>query len=76
MADKKKKATENRSVPPAIVTEKAAPMFTVARLRKDCLELFGVGITTYDGATYGLEGQYTVNEMREIINNWKEQEVK
>lgn len=40
------------------------------------MELFGIGTAAYAGATHGLEGEYTVEEMRQIINSWKNKEVK
>jgi len=53
-------------------TVKAAPpKFAVERLRKDSLALFGVTFSTFDGATRGLTGKYTVEEMRGIIDKWQ-----
>lgn len=49
----------------------AATKFELARLRKDCLRLFGVTVSTFDGATFGLTGRFTVEEMRNRINKWK-----
>jgi len=46
------------------------PKCSVARLRQDCLKLFGVTTSTYDGATFGLGGEFTVGEMRERIEEW------
>lgn len=60
---------------PAPVTD-SAQKFTIERLAENSMRLFGVGISTYAGATYGLTGTYTVEEMRNIINEWKTQEVK
>lgn len=56
--------------------KKTAPKFSIERLGEDCQQLFGVGITTYAGATYGLRGEYTVEEMKQIIDAWKGKEVK
>ena len=53
-----------------------APKFTIERLGEDCMRLFGVGIAEYAGATYGLKGKYTVQEMKDQIKKWKEMEVK
>ncbi len=55
--------------------EKAAK-FTVERLRMACTSLFGVSTSTYDGATHGLKGEYTVEEMKSIIQKWMKKEVK
>ena len=49
----------------------------ITKLEKRCLELFGVTSSTFAGATYGLtETEYSVEEMREIINRWLKKEVK
>lgn len=53
-----------------------APKFSVIRLREKCLKLFGVTQSTFDGATYGLNGEYTVEEMKTIIAKWQDKEVK
>lgn len=54
----------------------AAKRFPVDRLREKCFKLFGVTISTFDGATYGLDGKYTVEEMKKIIADWQKKEVK
>lgn len=46
------------------------PKFSVKRLRKDCLKLFGVTVSTFDGATRGLCGEFSVEEMAERIKKW------
>ncbi len=45
-------------------------------LRKNCLALFNVTISTFDGAVTGLTGEYTVIEIKNIIDKWKMREVK
>jgi hypothetical protein len=52
------------------------PKFTIDRLRADCSKLFGVSTSTFDGATHGLKGEYTVEEMKSIIQKWMKKEVK
>lgn len=47
-----------------------SPKFSVTRLRKDCLKLFGVTVSTFDGATKGLSGEFSVEEMAERIKKW------
>lgn len=47
--------------------------FPVAKLRENCRQLFGVSASTFDGATYGLKGQYTVEEMKAHIKEWGSQ---
>lgn len=50
--------------------------FPVERLGKHCRTLFGCSSTTFAGATAGLTGDYSVNEMEKIIQNWSEKEGK
>ncbi len=45
-------------------------------LRKNCLALFNVTVSTFDGAVTGLTGEYTISEIKNIINKWKTKEVK
>lgn len=49
----------------------ASRKFSLDRLRKDCLKLFGVTVSTFDGAAFGLTGRFTVEEMRARIEKWK-----
>lgn len=50
--------------------------FTVEKLRENCRQLFGVSTSTFTGATYGMTGKYTVEEMRSHIKKWGEKGVK
>lgn len=73
MANKTKQETSAPKVP-AVKPERAAvsPKFPLSRLRKDCLRLFGVTVSTFDGAAFGLTGrQVTVAEMQDRINKWQ-----
>lgn len=45
--------------------------FTIERLRKDCLCLFGVTFSTYDGATFGSTKEFSVEEMSDHIKKWQ-----
>lgn len=49
---------------------------TIERHRRSCVKLYGVTPSTFDGATVGLTGKYTVDEMKAIISAWLEKEVK
>lgn len=61
----------------AATPEKAqAPKFTVERLAANCRQLFGVSSCTYAGATHGMTGEYTVEEMKKHIEEWQKKEVK
>lgn len=54
----------------------AAPKYTLEKLRANCRALFNVSTSTFDGATHGLTGKFTVEEMRTHIEAWKRKEVK
>jgi len=51
------------------------PKFAIERLRKDCLRLFDVTLSTFNGAVCGLTGEYTVEEMRKRIDAWRGKQV-
>ena len=53
-----------------------APKHSLGVLRKNCLALFGVTVSTFDGATHGLDGEYTVEEIKEKINKWGKTPIK
>jgi len=65
-----------KAVAAAAAETAPAPTFSVEALRDKCLRLFGVTVSTFDGATYGLDGKYTVEEMKNIIAKWLNKEVK
>lgn len=69
MANEKKAGAEAASAA-------QAPKFTVERLGADCRQLFGVSSCTYAGATHGMTGKYTVEEMKAHIKEWCGKEVK
>lgn len=60
-------ATTSANVTPASEQPTKEPVFSLERLRRDCFKVFGVTPSTFDGATYGLTGEFTVNELREKI---------
>ena len=55
----------------AAPAKKEAPKFTLERLRQNCMDLFGVTSSTYDGAVCGLSGTFTVDEMKKHIKVWQ-----
>ena len=57
------------------LVEPEGPVFAIERLRDDCLSLFGVTRSTFDGAVYGMEGEFSVGEMEECIKRWMERRV-
>lgn len=55
---------------------KQPPKFPLEKLRENCLKLFDVTQSTFDGAAHGLNGEYTVSDMKKIIAAWQNKEVK
>lgn len=53
----------------------AGPKFTIEKLRANCVDLFGVTSSTFAGATYGMTGKYTVEEMKNHLESWKKKGV-
>lgn len=53
-----------------------AVKFPISVLRKNCVNLFGITTSTFDGATFGKTGEYSVKEMQSMIKEWGEREVK
>jgi hypothetical protein len=54
----------------ASAAEKPAQKFHIERLASACRTLFNVSASTFAGATAGMTGEYTVNEMQQHINDW------
>lgn len=50
--------------------------FRIEELRSHCVALFGVTISTFDGATSGLTGLYTKAAMKAHIDKWRKKEAK
>lgn len=66
-------ASKNKATAPAAEETKAAPVdrkIPIEKLRRSCLKLFGVTPSTFDGATVGLTGKFTVAEMQTHIDKW------
>ena len=53
-----------------------APKFSVEKLRENCMTLFGVTTSTFDGATHGVSGEFTVDEMKNTIEKWQNTKIK
>lgn len=47
------------------------PLFSLESLRADCLTIFGITQSTFDGATYGLKGKFTISTIKELIEVWQ-----
>ena len=61
---------------PAALGEPAEPKYSVEALRKNCLKIFGVTVSTFDGATFGLKGDFTKEKMKAILDEWLKKEVR
>ena len=53
-----------------------AKKFPVEKLQANCQQLFNVSTSTFAGATYGMTGSYTVEEMKAHLETWKKKGVK
>lgn len=54
----------------AAPTTKAGRKIPIEKLRRSCVKLFGVTPSTFDGATVGLTGTFTEEEMQTRISAW------
>ncbi len=76
---KEKETVKSEGVKPVAEiqkTKKASQKFTLDKLRENSDNLFGISKSTFDGAVYGLKGEFTVSETKNIITNWKKKEAK
>lgn len=71
-----KTATTPKSPPASEQPAVKEPVFSLERLRHDCFQIFGITPSTFDGATYGLEGEFTIKELREKIQAWQNTRVR
>lgn len=53
-----------------------AQKFPLEKLRANCKKLFGITTHEFVGATYGMTGEYTVEEVKAQIEKWRGMEVK
>lgn len=51
-------------------------VFPLEKLRANCQELFGVTDCTFVGATHGMIGEHTVEEIKAQIEKWRGTEVR
>lgn len=54
----------------AAALAKAPKKFPIERLAPCYRSIFGVSASTFAGATAGLQGEYTVEEIKTRIKNW------
>lgn len=58
-------------------TKKSETKFPLGVLKQDCVKLFKVSSSTFAGATTQLpDGDYTIEEVRTVIDKWLKKEVK
>ena len=50
--------------------------YPIDTLRENSYALFGVSTSTFDGATVGVTGKCSVEEMKTIINKWLNKPIK
>ena len=61
----------------ASATKKAEPKVPLEVLKRDCVKLYKISSSTFVGATSSLpDGEYTIEEVRTVINKWLKKEVK
>ena len=65
--------TPARKDAPGTLSE--ATKFPLETLRRDCMKLYGVTTSTFDGATLGMAGAYGIEEIRSLLRAWKTKEV-
>lgn len=72
MAQKAKTEAKPKDKPAAMAAGelRAERRYPVGKLRENCRKLFGVSASTFDGATLGMGGEYTVEEMKKRIRDW------
>ena len=50
---------------------KAIQKYSIEKLQMNCHQLFGISTSTFAGATYGMTGEYSVEEMKAHIEAGK-----
>lgn len=78
MATKTEKQQTTKAETPQAQPIKVKPekKFPLEKLRANCKKLFGVTDCTFAGATHGMTGSYTVNEIKAQLEKWRGTEVK
>lgn len=78
MAAKTEKQQTAKAETPQTRPDKAKPdkKFPLEKLRANCKKLFGVTDCTFAGATHGMTGSYTVDEIKVQLEKWRRTEVK
>ena len=50
--------------------------YTIEQLGLNCLKLFGVTQSTFDGATNGMTGKHSIEGIKKVLKLWQKKEVK
>ena len=58
------------------IKEEALVKYDINKLRSNCMKLFNINTSTFDGATYGFTGEYSVKEVKDAIEKWLKKEAK
>ena len=64
------KAPETKTGAKKQAAEEPTIRYEIGKLRAKSAKLFGISLSTFDGAFYGRTGEYTVDEARSIIDSW------
>lgn len=61
----------------AVAAAAMQPKFKLSVLKENSVRLFGCSTATFAGATYDLDNrkEYTVDEIKNVIADWKKKEV-
>ena len=71
------KGTTKTSPAQPKTTEERELEVSIEKLRRSCDKLYGISLSTFDGATAGLPGKkYSPKEMKAIIDEFLAKEVK
>jgi len=66
-------ALSESSVTQAVSSE---TKYELSKLRENCLPLFGVTTSIFDGATEGVSGQQTIEKTKRTIDEWSGKELR
>ena len=64
-------AVQEKSSSDPKASDPQEPLFSLESLRADCLSIFGITQSTFDGAIYGLKGEFTISTIKELIEAWQ-----
>ena len=59
-----------------LIKEDVMVKYDINKFRSNCMQLFNINTSTFDGATYGFTGEYSLKEVKDAIEKWLKKEVK